>query len=312
MKKQYIFATFALSFAFAVQAQVELTDDFESYDLDYITDQADHWRTWSGEDGTPEDGMVVNTYSQSGSQSLLISDNGITDLILLTPSAPTTGIYTIQFSAFIPQGKSGYFNMQAKKTPDGVFWNQMLMGGNVYFNCNGNMAGDGGVTGQTDCSSFDKTFTYPQDEWFRVTAIYDLNAQTWSMEINGVSQFNNHPLEFGDAVFTELAGMDFYSVEDISVQMYIDDVAMGVGILAVNNFTKDVFSLYPNPVTDVLNINSKTEVSNVTIYDILGKQIISQSPNMNSPQIDMSSLSAGVYMVKVTVGDSSKTFKIVK
>ena len=256
--------------------------------------------------------MVVNTYFQSGSQSLLIGDNGITDLILLTPSAPTTGIYNIQFSAFIPQGKSGYFNMQAKKTPDGDEWAQMLMGGNVYFNCNGSMSGQGGVTGQTDCSVFDQNFVYPENEWFRVSAIYDLDAQTWSMEINGANQFSNHPFEFGQAVFSELAGMDFYSVPGISVEMYIDDVAMGAGILAVDNFTKDVFSIYPNPVNDMLNISSKTEISNVMVYDLLGKEIVSITPNMNLTQIDMSSFSSGVYMVKVTVGNSSKTYKIVK
>ena len=106
--------------------------------------------------------------------------------------------------------------------------------------------------------------------------------------------------------------MDFYSVPGISVEMYIDDVAMGAGILAVDNFTKDVFSIYPNPVNDMLNISSKTEISNVMVYDLLGKEIVSITPNMNLTQIDMSSFSSGVYMVKVTVGNSSKTYKIVK
>lgn len=311
MKKLYFLSLFLLGFSTAAFAQVEFTDDFESYDLDYIADQTDYWRTWSGPTGNQEDAMVVNTYANSGSQSVMIPGNEITDVIVLTPSGPTSGIYTIQFSAYIPTGKSGYFNMQSKRTPAGIEWEQSLMGGNVYLNCDGFSGGIGGVTGYTDCREPEASFFYPEGQWFKVTNIYNLDDEVWEMKIDGESQFTDYPLAFSNHSLEELAGLDFYSASD-NIEMYIDDLVMGAGVLAVDNFTRDTFSLYPNPVKDVLNIDSKKEINAVTVYDILGKTVIQKTGTAKNMQVDMSHLTSGAYLVKITIDNTSKTFKILK
>ncbi len=311
MKKTYILAFLALGFAFNINAQVELTDDMESYDLGNISEQADHWRTWSGVDNGPDDAEVVDNQANSPSQSLLINDNTLADMVLLTPSQPTTGIYTIEWFSYIPAGRSGYFNMQAALTPEPAPWTQALMGGNVYFNCDGASGGVGGVTGVIDCSIFDFTFTYTENSWFKTTCIYDLDGQTWSMEIDGVVAFTGQPFAFGAQEFEQLAGLDFFSASATN-EMYIDDVRMGPGVLGVNDFSETVFSVYPNPVKNVLNISSKASVDTVTVYDILGKVVLTASPAMVSPSIDMSGLSSGTYLVTVKIGNASKTVKVIK
>jgi hypothetical protein len=45
---------------------------------------------------------------------------------------------------------------------------------------------------------------------------------------------------------------------------------------------------------------------------MLGQEVISRNINATSTQVDMSELSAGTYIVNVTVGDSVKTLKVVK
>lgn len=311
MKKIYILALALGAFSLSVNAQVELTDDFESYNLGDVSSQAAHWRTWSGVQGGAEDADVVDDYALSGEQSLLIGDNVITDMILLTPSAPMNGKYTIQFYAYIPAGRSGYFNMQAALTPNNSEWQQALMGGNVYFNCSGSTPGLGGVTGQTDCSVYDQEFGYPEDQWFKVTNIYDIDAQTWDMQIDGTTFVTAQPFSFGPQVFIELAGLDFYSASNNN-EMYIDDITLAEGVLGSEDFTANKFSVYPNPVKDVLNIKSSSSVDNVTVYDILGKVVLQENPGKISPAINMSSLASGSYLVKVTIGNSSKTVKVLK
>ena len=311
MKKSYIFALMIGAFCFSVNAQIELTDDFESYTIGDVSAQAAHWRTWSGIEGGAEDADVVDDYAFSGDQSLLIGDNGIVDMILLTPSAPMTGIYTIQFRAYIPSGRAGYFNMQAALTPSGSPWTQALMGGNVYFNCNGSTPGIGGVTGQTDCSTFDQNFSYPEDAWFVVTLVYDLNNQMYDMSIDNNTMVVAQPFAFGTRVFIELAGLDFYSASNLN-EMYIDDLTLANGILGSEDFTGDKFSVYPNPVKDMLNIKSTSSIDNIIIYDILGKVVLQENPGKISPAINTSSLSSGSYLVKVTIGNSSKTVKVLK
>lgn len=311
MKKIYLLGFLLCAFAFNSNAQVELFDDMDTYDLGDISPQASHWRTWSGTDGGDEDADVVSDFANSGSQSVRINGNTIMDQLLLVPSTPTDGIYTIQWQMYIPSDKGGYFNMQSALTAGGAAWNQALMGGNVYFNCDGASPGTGGVTGAIDCSSFDETFTYPEDEWFRITCIYDIDGQTWSMNINGAEQFSNYPFEFGTTTFSELAGLNFFSASD-NIEMYMDDFVLAAGELSVNEFSADVFSVYPNPVKDKLTIESKSAVNSVAIYDVLGKQVLAVQPDAVSPQIDMSRLPSGAYLVKVTIGDSSKTVKVLK
>lgn len=311
MKKIYIL-TFSLGlFSFSMNAQVEVTENFDSYELGSISPQSPNWRVWSGAQSDPEDAQVSDDEARSPDQSLYIDGSTIMDPIFLIPSAPSEGIYTVQWYAFIPSGKSGYFNMQGALTPDGQDWNQALMGGNVYFNCDGSTPGQGGVTGVTDCSEFLAPFQYPEDEWFKVTCIYDLDAETWGMNINDVEQFSGYPFEFGTRPFEVLAGLDFYSASTNN-HMYLDDLVAGAGVLSTEQFSPEVFSVYPNPVKDVLNINSKVAVNKVVVYDILGKTVLQENPETISPTIDMSNLPSGAYMVKIIIDNNSKTVKILK
>ena len=319
MKKFYILALVLGAFSFSSIAQVELTDDFESYNLGPLAPQASHWRTWGG-DGGADDANVTDDEANSGAQSLLIGPNNLSDMVYLTPSQPNSGVYTIQWHALVPSGKSGYFNMQAAKTADGTAWVQALMGGNVYFNCKDDASGNGGntpgvgtVSGAIDCIPVagDATFTYPEDEWFKITCIYDIDTETWSMKINDVEQFTGYPFAFGAQAFIELAGIDFYS-SSTNNELYIDDLVSGPGTLGVEDYSASKFSVYPNPVTDVLNVKSTAAVDNITVYDILGKVVLQENPGKISPAINMSNLASGAYLVKVTIGNSSKTVKVLK
>ncbi len=317
MKKIYFLALTLGVFTFAQAQTIELEEDFESYNLGPISPQSDDWRTWSGDEGTPEDALVTNNRHRSGAQGLYIDNSTVMDPILLIPSAPVSGIYTVQFYAYLPAGKSGYWNMQAALTPEGQPWNQALMGGNVYLYCyddtTGGMGtpGEGGITGQIDCSAFDAVFSYPEDEWFKVTAIYDLTNQSWDLKINDDLQVVDYPFEFGAQTFLELAGIDFYSASSNN-EMYIDDITLATGILSTENFAEDVFSVYPNPMSDVLNISSKATVDEVTIYDVLGKVVLVEKPGKIAPSINTSGLPSGTYMVKVKIGNNSKIVKILK
>lgn len=82
--------------------------------------------------------------------------------------------------------------------------------------------------------------------------------------------------------------------------------------LSSGSFDNANFSAYPNPVKDVLNVSYTSEISSVKIINMLGQEVISKKINATSSQIDMSQLSAGTYIVNVTVGDTIKTLKVVK
>ena len=62
----------------------------------------------------------------------------------------------------------------------------------------------------------------------------------------------------------------------------------------------------------MLNIAYKLVVNDVKTYNLLGKEIYSQSINSADAQLNISSLATGIYIVKATVENAQHTFKIVK
>ena len=68
-------------------------------------------------------------------------------------------------------------------------------------------------------------------------------------------------------------------------------------------------SLYPNPVSDILNISGNTTELSITIYDILGKQVM-RSRIFNS--LDVSSLTDGIYLVELSNSQKTTTRKLIK
>ncbi|MET3537261.1 T9SS type A sorting domain-containing protein [Chryseobacterium limigenitum] len=69
-------------------------------------------------------------------------------------------------------------------------------------------------------------------------------------------------------------------------------------------------SVYPNPVKDILNIETDKRVEDVKVYDSSGKLINSLSFDNN--KLNISTLSKGFYLIKIKVGDTYITKKFVK
>jgi hypothetical protein len=83
-------------------------------------------------------------------------------------------------------------------------------------------------------------------------------------------------------------------------------------ILGEKGFDLASFSFYPNPVNNVLNITYSSSISSIAIYNLVGQQVAVQQPNANNASVDTSLLAEGTYIVKVTVENAVKTFKVIK
>lgn len=88
------------------------------------------------------------------------------------------------------------------------------------------------------------------------------------------------------------------------------------GVIERNiNLSGDVL-VYPNPFTDKVHIdlgNAATSKVQVEVSDLLGKNVYNATlVNNSNIEIDLSSLTPGVYMMKVTAGNSVSTHKIIK
>ena len=82
--------------------------------------------------------------------------------------------------------------------------------------------------------------------------------------------------------------------------------------LATDNFQFAGFEAYPNPTNDVLNLKNSQNIDNVTVFDLLGKEVLTQKINATESQIDISTLSSGMYLMKILSDQKEKTVKIIK
>jgi hypothetical protein len=72
--------------------------------------------------------------------------------------------------------------------------------------------------------------------------------------------------------------------------------------------TIDAVTVYPNPVTDKINISSRFDISLVQLFDLAGKEIYSAK---NSNSIDVNNFAKGIYFIKITGEDFSVNKKVV-
>jgi hypothetical protein len=79
-------------------------------------------------------------------------------------------------------------------------------------------------------------------------------------------------------------------------------------------FLEKNFALYPNPVSDVVNISFplSSEIAEVAVYTIAGELVMEKDVNATDNRIDIASLATGTYLVSVTDGKTSNTFKVIK
>ncbi len=306
MKKIYLLAFTLGAFAFSANAQL-INDDMEDYSLGAVHE--DHWSSWSGAPGQ-EDMTIVNTQSNSGDQSGMIGAGGASggpqDALLLLGNL-TSGQYDLTFKMYIPSDKTAYFNFQGETVNGGAgpagAGTGVFNSGNVTFNLDGLSPG---IVEDIDADgTVNNTFSYPQNFWFEVGIFFDVDNLMYTLSIDGVA---GNAVAFGaDAT---VGAIDFFAI-DPNNEFYVDDVLFAA-TAGVNDFSADSFRVYPNPVKDILTISTKTAVDNVTVYDMLGKKVLTAQPDVTSPKINMSGLASGAYLVEVTIGNSSKTIKVIK
>lgn len=94
---------------------------------------------------------------------------------------------------------------------------------------------------------------------------------------------------------------------------YIGIDALDVIInLSVSENNIDGFNYYFSPQTQNLTINANDAFSNITIFNVLGQQVVNKNLSSNSEVINLSSVKSGVYIVNVVANGQTTTFKLAK
>lgn len=84
--------------------------------------------------------------------------------------------------------------------------------------------------------------------------------------------------------------------------------------LSFDSFSKNDFSLYPNPTTDSISVTlpKESNVKTIAIYNVLGQLVLENSISSQSPTVSLKSLNSGIYFYRIEADGFSKSGKIIK
>ena len=185
----------------------DCADPFILIDEDYsgiplgtdVSTLFDFWDAWDANSGSG----VADTIGDE--PAVLISENVAGLDAIFTTGLQESGHFIVQFDLFVPGGNAAYYNLQ-HRDPMGVgaFANQ------VFFDTDGTAFVD--LFGLAP----DIEFTYPQDEFFRIHTIIDIDAVEARMFVDG-SYIGGWDWSIGSfqqaaSDFTEFYGINFFPI----------------------------------------------------------------------------------------------------
>lgn len=143
------------------------------------------------------------------------------------------------------------------------------------------------------------------------------DGNTWELLMNWNSTTSNYEL-FSQTV-PELANQSQvrlrwkYVSNDVGYYWSIDDISIS-SITSSNIIHSQRFTVYPNPISDKLELNKIGNARMVTIYNMLGQKVLGiELLGKESTTINTSSLPSGLYILSVSFDNGqSESVRIVK
>ena len=101
------------------------------------------------------------------------------------------------------------------------------------------------------------------------------------------------------------AGKDFYFDN-----VYFSKTAFTLG---TEGFSKAEFKVYPNPTQNSWTVKAQNaQIETINVYDVLGKNVLSLSPNTSETTVNAGSLKAGLYFAQIKTESGINSIKLIK
>ncbi|WP_034259753.1 T9SS type A sorting domain-containing protein, partial [Aequorivita capsosiphonis] len=82
--------------------------------------------------------------------------------------------------------------------------------------------------------------------------------------------------------------------------------------LSIADNTLDGFTFYPNPTSGSLSLSSVNTIDSVSIFNLLGQKVMDVNIEATASEVNLSGLTAGTYIMHVSVEGQIGTYKVMK
>lgn len=146
--------------------------------------------------------------------------------------------------------------------------------------------------------------------------------ETWTLSNNDCYVFEIEDSEGDGLSFSNLNPLlvpGYYELRTSSNQLISDGGLFGEiesrafslnSLLATNEVKKEVFGLYPNPASEVLNITKVSNKAKFEIYNAVGQLV--KAGNIDNNQVRVAELVKGTYIITIKDNNISESIKFIK
>ena len=148
------------------------------------------------------------------------------------------------------------------------------------------------------------TLLYCMDN--QLTNLNIANGNNANMTIMHAHNNNLTCIQVDDESNTPPTGQDWQKDTEASYDNNCPDVGYEEFVQKLD------FSMYPNPTTNTLNIEAKNKIYKISIYNLLGQEVMQKSVANSFTTLDLSKLPAGAYIVKVYTDKQAGSCNLLK
>lgn len=323
MKKGLLFIAFAFMLSLTANAQQEIiVYSFEStetaayLDGDDIGNYSQYWGNYSSandDDVNSGDIIITSEWSSDGTQSLVLNGTNTQndDLNYVYNGALDYGSYF--GDADFELTTDVYTNQLDDNSSD--FWLQ------IYSYDSEAQSSDPIAMLVFDYSGFIYIYDPATEEYTNSNVSFEANT-AYTVKIlfstNGTLSYYLDDELLGEITpdASLLTGYYYhtFAIDDYASNWYVDKIAVNVPTATTQSVEETMFSVYPNPSNNIVNIaNAKAQINGIKIVDINGRTVKANDfAGVSNVQVNISDLANGVYLMTINSDKGTVTKKIVK
>lgn len=81
--------------------------------------------------------------------------------------------------------------------------------------------------------------------------------------------------------------------------------------LGIEESNFETFQFYPNPTQGSIFLQASVPIDTITIYDTLGKAVLTKNIGSLTSEIELSEISSGLYFMDVTINGAARSYKLI-
>jgi hypothetical protein len=125
-----------------------------------------------------------------------------------------------------------------------------------------------------------------------------------------------------DIPLTDFAGLNLATIYQLKLEgaptqgittVFFDNLYFHKGTpLSIASFDAFNVKMYPNPVKNTITVDAESDITSVSVSNILGQEVFTSKPNSSSTTLQTDNLAKGTYIIKAMINGKEATSKFVK